>query len=68
MNLLFKGREWYREMKEQDHEHSEDTTEPEVDGDPGICPNCKHDDICQGGCNSRSGCGYKFEKREDENA
>jgi radical SAM protein with 4Fe4S-binding SPASM domain len=60
-----KGREWYREFHEQDHEHSEiadDVEEVEPDG----CPDCKHDSYCVGGCKTSFSPSYKFEKREEE--
>ena len=34
MNLLFKGREWFREFKEQDHEHGEILEEFEDEEEP----------------------------------
>lgn len=64
MNLLFKGREFYREFHEQNHEHSEEQCDAEDE-----CDCCKWDELCTGGCKSEmihTACGYKFEKKEEE--
>jgi len=61
---LFKGREFYREFHEQDHEYSGVDDEPEEE-----CGYCKWDELCSGGCRSKiinTVCGYKFEKKKEE--
>ena len=63
MNLLFKGREFYREFHEHDYEHSEDEPE-EVDMED--CPYCEHDSYCPGGCQTGALHHWKFEKKEEE--
>ena len=62
-----KGREWYREFHEQDHEHGEiwDGDKEEFE-DLEDCPYCKHEKYCTGGCGLVGHSGYKFEKKEDE--
>jgi len=65
VNLLFKGREWYREFHEQDHEHSVETQDDEREYS-GDCRNCKWDYHCEGGCRVNPKSVYKFEKKEGE--
>jgi len=62
---IFRGREWYREFKEQDHEHGECTEEPEEEIDLEECPYCEHNNHCPGGCQTGALHHWKFEKKEE---
>ena len=42
-----------------------DSSQLEIDDD---CDNCKHEEVCKGGCESGQtvDCGYKFERKEEK--
>jgi len=63
VNLVFKGREWYREFHEQDYENSGDELEHE--DDLGNCTKCEHNSYCTGGCLNRASHCWKFKKKEE---